>query len=723
MMLIVLTITGATVYIAENNLRANQQRLLNGQFQNQLRSFLAVQDLRSSAVAEKCRDVSRSVRLRAALEEKDVDDLYRNALIELQGVFNPNEPAANDAQQSVRASFFRFVDVDGAVLPAGDHPAGNVDPHSLEQALAPVAFELRDIGEQNVAFIAIGRGNDPAALRQIVLTKVCGWNGNGLGALILGFPIKQARGADSRGAEIKSGIWLNRQFYIADLSAADRHLIAQRIQAGLTQAAGNFIVDLESGPHLLFYKALSSQVAPAYDVCLYPLTASLREARTLRWKIIAFGVVVLLCGFGVSLFFAKKLSKPVDQIVATSAENVTRRKQAEKDLREVNRELEKALVELKATQQQVIQQERLSALGQMAAGIAHDFNNTLMPILGFADVLLQNDAMLDDKAETRRCLEMLRTSAKDASSVVSRLREFYRPTDSEEEFPIVDLAKLVQQAVALTEPKWRGLTQARGITVDVQTNFKAYPIVAGDESALREVLTNLLFNAVDAMPQGGRVSVETSIENERAVVRVADTGTGMTETVRRRCLEPFFSTKGEHGTGLGLSMVYGIVERHRGQLEIKSAIGKGTTFIIRLPLAQEVPAAQSNREVAAKSNSALNVLVVDDEARSREVLMAYLQTDNHSVATASSGREALEKFRLRHFDLVLMDRAMPEMNGEQTARFIKQVNKNIPVILLTGFSGQIDADGAKPAAVDVVLNKPITLDALRHTIRKLVRAT
>ena len=723
MMLIVLTITGATVYIAENNLRANQQRLLNGQFQNQLRSFLAVQDLRSSAVAEKCRDVSRSVRLRAALEEKDVDDLYRNALIELQGVFNPNEPAANDAQQSVRASFFRFVDVDGAVLPAGDHPAGNVDPRSLEQALAPVAFELRDIAEQNVAFIAIGRGNDPAALRQIVLTKVCGWNGNGLGALILGFPIKQARGADSRGAEIKSGIWLNRQFYIADLSAADRHLIAQRIQAGLTQAAGNFIVDLKSGPHLLFYKALSSQVAPAYDVCLYPLTASLREARTLRWKIIAFGVVVLLCGFGVSLFFAKKLSKPVDQIVATSAENVTRRKQAEKDLREVNRELEKALVELKATQQQVIQQERLSALGQMAAGIAHDFNNTLMPILGFADVLLQNDAMLDDKAETRRCLEMLRTSAKDASSVVSRLREFYRPTDSEEEFPIVDLAKLVQQAVALTEPKWRGLTQARGITVDVQTNFKAYPIVAGDESALREVLTNLLFNAVDAMPQGGRVSVETSIENERAVVRVADTGTGMTETVRRRCLEPFFSTKGEHGTGLGLSMVYGIVERHRGQLEIKSAIGKGTTFIIRLPLAQEVPAAQSNREVAAKSNSALNVLVVDDEARSREVLMAYLQTDNHSVATASSGREALEKFRLRHFDLVVMDRAMPEMNGEQTACFIKQVNKNIPVILLTGFSGQIDADGAKPAAVDVVLNKPITLDALRHTIRKLVRAT
>ncbi len=723
-MLIVLAITSATVYLAENNLRANQQRLLNAQFQNQLRSFLAVQNLRSSAVAEKCRALSRSVRLRAALEENDVDDLYRNALAELQDIFDPNESGSENSGHAIRASFFRFVDVHGDVLSAGDRPAGDVDPVLLKQALPPMARESRESGTQNVAFIASGRRNDLSALRQIVVTRIRGWDGNDLGALVLGFPIKQTGDAADHGAEIKSGIWLNHQFYIAGLSAADRRLVAQRVQVGSDEdLAGNFIVDLESGPHLLFYKLLNSQAAPAYDVCLYPLAASLRDTRKLRWRIIALGGAVLLCGFGASLLLAKKLSKPVDQIVATSVENVTLRKKAERDLREVNRELEKALVELKATQQQVIQQERLSALGQMAAGIAHDFNNTLMPILGFADVLLRNDKMLDDKAETRRCLEMLRTSAKDAASVVSRLREFYRPADSNEEFPIVDLAKLVEQAVALTEPKWRGLTQARGITVDVKTEFKACPVVAGEESALREVLTNLLFNAVDAMPQGGRILLATSIENERAVVRISDTGTGMTETVRRRCLEPFFSTKGEHGTGLGLSMVYGIVERHRGQLEIESALGKGTTFIIRLPLAQKLSAAQNTGEVGAQHTSALNVLVVDDEARSREVLTAYLRTDDHSVATASSGREALEKFRLRPFDLVVMDRAMPEMNGEQTARFIKQVNGNVPVILLTGFSGQIDAESAKPAAVDVVLNKPITLDALRSTISKLVHAS
>ncbi|MDP9003571.1 MAG: HAMP domain-containing histidine kinase [Verrucomicrobiota bacterium] len=231
----------------------------------------------------------------------------------------------------------------------------------------------------------------------------------------------------------------------------------------------------------------------------------------------------------------------------------------------------------------------------MASGIAHDFNNTLTPILGFAELLLENDALLENKVETRRCLEMLRTSAKDAANVVGRLREFYRPADTDEEFPVVDLAKIVQQAVALTEPKWRSQTQARGLTVEVTAEAKASPFVAGQESALREVLTNLIFNAVDAMPEGGRISLETSIEEDDAVIRVRDTGTGMTESVRQRCLEPFFSTKGERGTGLGLSMVYGIVERHRGKLEIESVAGHGTTFVIRLPSAEGCAPPRSSR--------------------------------------------------------------------------------------------------------------------------------
>src|SRR5205823_3927492 len=283
--------------------------------------------------------------------------------------------------------------------------------------------------------------------------------------------------------------------------------------ASVQQLAGRIRIHLEAGPHLLYYKALNpqTQFARTYQVCLYPLAVSIREEAVLRWKIIAFGLIVLACGFAASLFVAKRLSKPVEQIVAGSVENLTRRKQAETDLRETNRELEKALRELRATQQQVIQQERLSAIGQMASGIAHDFNNTLTPILGFTELLLENDALLDDKVEARRCLEMLRTSAKDAASVVSRLREFYRPAATDEEFPVVDLAKTVQQAVSLTEPKWRSQTQAKGLTLEITVDLKASPFVAGEESALREVLTNLIFNAVDAMPEGGRITIETSI--------------------------------------------------------------------------------------------------------------------------------------------------------------------------------------------------------------------
>lgn len=723
MMLVVLAVTTATVYLAEKNRRANQQQVLDAQFQSRVQSFLKIQEAQSEIITEKCLAISHAVRLRAALEERDVDDLYQNALTELEGILDRSGTSTENAPDLTRASFFRFLDADGLVLPPERHPAGLTDQASLDESLSSLGKMLRPEDDQAVGFIALARGNRPTALRKVVLTQIRAPSGRGLGALVVGFPISHLEDTESDRA-IKSGIWLKRQLYIESLDAADRHLVAEQVRAASgKETAGRFPVELESGSHLLYYKALDpeTQFAPAYQVCLYPLAASIREEQALRWKIIALGFVVLSFGFAASLFVAKGLSKPVEKIVAGSVENLTRRKQAEDDLRESNRELEKALNELKATQQQVIQQERLSAIGQMASGIAHDFNNTLTPILGFADLLLHSDKLLENKVEARRCLEMLRISAKDASSVVSRLREFYRPAETDEEFPVVDLAKIVQQAVSLTEPKWRNQTQARGLTIEVAVEVSASPFVAGQESALREVLTNLIFNAVDAMPEGGRISLETSIEGDDALVRVRDTGTGMTESVRQRCLEPFFSTKGERGTGLGLSMVYGIVERHRGKLEIESAPGQGTTFIIHLPRA-EISEAPAAAPIRTKSNSALNVLLVDDEPRVLEVVSAYLRFDGHSVSTAASGREALEKFRRNRFDLVVLDRVMPEMSGDQTARFIKQVNQDIPVIMLTGFGALIEVTGSQPASVDVVVNKPVTLDALRQTIEKLLHA-
>jgi signal transduction histidine kinase len=304
----------------------------------------------------------------------------------------------------------------------------------------------------------------------------------------------------------------------------------------------------------------------------------------------------------------------VDKIVAGSVENLTRRRRAEQDLVAANRELEAALRELRATQQQVIQQERLRALGEMASGIAHDFNNTLTPILGFTDLLLERPEILKDTGEAKRFLDLLRTSAKDAASIVRRLREFYRPLETNDEIAPVDLTTLVTQVVSLTEPKWRQQAQANGCTVQVETEISPIAPVAADESALREALTNLIFNAVDAMPSGGVITLRVTTEAEQALLQVRDSGTGMTEEVRQRCLEPFFSTKGDSGTGLGLAMVYGIVKRHGGTLDLVSQPGQGTTFTIRLPFAKPAEKSEAQENDVPVARSPLNVLVVDDES-------------------------------------------------------------------------------------------------------------
>lgn len=711
--------TFGSVYFAEQNLQRSQRRARDAQFQNQLRSFLALRETRSASILERCRALAQSVRLRAALEERDVEDLYRNASTELQSVLDP-EDEAGDAQ-SFRVSFFRFLDRDGKVLAPDDQPAGYNYDADLQSALAPAAGLLRTSANENTGFIAVRSGSDLAALREVVVSKILDWDGRTLGAIALGFPIQSRTASpNERQIGIRSGISIDNNLYISGLDFEDRARARQQLVAAIsTRSTGQAVVDLTNGPHLLFFQPLNAQSVfpPAFQIYLYPLADSLREAAMLRWKILALGAAVLIAAGGASFYLAGRLAKPVDEIVAGSLENLTRRKQAEKDLRETNRELEQALAQLKATQKQVIQQERLSAIGQMASGIAHDFNNTLMPILGFSDLLLKDDRLLSDKNEARSCLEMLHTAAQDAANVVHRLRQFYRPLEENEEFPIVDLARIVQQSVSLTEPKWRHQAQAGGATINVTTNLKALPIVAGEESALREVLTNLIFNAVDAMPDGGTIMVETAIEEECAVVRVRDTGTGMSEVVRQRCLEPFFSTKGERGTGLGLSMVYGIVERHRGKLDIESTLGQGTTFIVRLPLAEELPQEKIAETPVRSTSSGLEVLIVDDEERIRDVVTTYLRCDGHRVAQAASGREALEKFRRHPFDLVVLDRVMPEMNGEQTARFLKQLNPRVPVIMLTGFGSPTDAP-----SVDIVLNKPITIDALRHTIDKVLHA-
>jgi signal transduction histidine kinase len=728
LILLVVVVTGTTIYLTERNAQGRYQEALDAKFQEQMRLFSGLQDARRRAILDKCRAVSHSVRLQAALEEEDVEDLYRNALTELQGIYHPGTSTGEGTEtQGTRALFFRFVDANGSILPPGEFRAGHLSEESLDDALAPIAETLRNLEYQTVGYIAVSQEGGLTALREVVLTKVLDWDGKNLGGLILGFGVREAISADaSHDGASASGIWLGNGLYInTALSASDRTQLAHQISQAVTrQSTGNFLVTKDNQSQLLFYKSLdpNTQLTPAYEICLYPLAASIEQQRILRWKILGVGGLILLGGLLGSLFLARRLSQPVDKIVAGSVENLTLRRRAESDLVHANQELAKTLSELKATQQQVIQQERLRALGEMASGIAHDFNNTLTPILGFTDLLLERPEILADAEETVRFLKLLRTSAEDAGNIVRRLREFYRPLETHEELRSVELTAVISQVIELTQPKWRQQAQADGCNIQVKTHLQPIPPIAGDESALREALTNLIFNAVDAMPNGGVITLETAMDNDRAIVRISDTGTGMTEEVRQRCLEPFFSTKNDKGTGLGLAMVYGIIQRHNGVLELDSVLGRGTTFVIRLPFALAVENEAPALPVSPATKSPLHVLVVDDEPGIREVISAFLRSDGHDVITAADGREGLKEFQTGSFDVVVTDRAMPQMNGDQMAGLIKQTRPDVPVVLLTGFGTLIETTKTQPSAIDVVLSKPVTLKTLLSTIDSLRHA-
>ena len=409
----------------------------------------------------------------------------------------------------------------------------------------------------------------------------------------------------------------------------------------------------------------------------------------------------------------------IDHFIAIK-QDITTRKQAEQSLRDTNRQLVEALKELRTAQQQLVEQERLGALGRMASGIAHDFNNALSPIVGFADILLEHPDRIADRAKVIRYLELIKSSAQQATQVVRRLREFYRRRSRGEVFLPVDLNPLIQQTIELTRPRWELQTQAAGHPIKLQLDLAEIPLIYGNADELRDAFTNLIFNAVDGMPQGGTLTIRSAKNDQKVSLEFSDTGIGMSEETRRHCFEPFYSTKGEHGTGLGLALVHGIVRRHDGSINVETVLGLGTTFTIIFPLTvnQPVPAPVVKAEELPAPGAA-QVLLVDDEAQLREMLVEFLQLIGCTVEAVASGAEALARFRAGKFDLIITDQAMPGMNGDQLAVAIKQQSAATPVILLTGF-GMLMQLEALPPGVDLILSKPIGLAELRAGLSRVL---
>ncbi|MEJ0037741.1 MAG: ATP-binding protein [Gammaproteobacteria bacterium] len=383
--------------------------------------------------------------------------------------------------------------------------------------------------------------------------------------------------------------------------------------------------------------------------------------------------------------------------------------------------LQTAYDDLRQTQQAVMQQERLRALGQMASGIAHDINNAISPVALYTDSLLEREPALT--AQGRGQLQTIQRAIHDVAATVARMREFYRQREPQLALTSVSLNELVQQVVDLTRARWSDMPQQRGIVIELKTELALdLPGVMGAESEIREALTNLVFNAVDALPAGGTLTLRTQAAQSGQVrVEVSDTGVGMSEAARRSCLEPFFTTKGERGTGLGLAMVYGMVQRHSAEIEIESELGRGTTVRLSFAAAASLAQVESTAEGAVPTH--LRILLVDDDPILLRSLRDTLEGDGHVIVAANGGQQGIDLFRAslegdRKFDAVITDLGMPYVDGRQVASAVKAASHSTPVIMLTGWGQRLVAEGDIPAHVDVMLNKPPRLRDLRDALTR-----
>lgn len=371
----------------------------------------------------------------------------------------------------------------------------------------------------------------------------------------------------------------------------------------------------------------------------------------------------------------------------------------------------------KKMEEQLLQSEKLRALGEMASGVAHDFNNALAAILGNAQLLLYQV----QEEDARESLKTIEKVAKDSAQTVKRLQEFTRKRIPQELFKL-DINSIIRDVIEITRPKWKDEAQGKGIQVQVTSHLGEVPGVLGNGSEIREVVINLVFNAIEAMPGGGRIEIHTFLKGESVHVRIADTGIGISEENKKKIFEPFFTTKPFTNTGLGLSMSYGIIKRFGGEIHVESKVGSGTAFTIVLPIAvKEKEETVSNPSIRIGKQA--RILVIDDEETVRSVLSKMLSQVNHQVTVAMSGAEGVRLFQEKEFDMVLTDLGMPGMSGWDVCKSIKKINPAIPVGMITGWGLEVDKSRKDEAGLDFVITKPFDFQQIVTVVSEKIEST
>src|SRR5262249_26676819 len=365
---------------------------------------------------------------------------------------------------------------------------------------------------------------------------------------------------------------------------------------------------------------------------------------------------------------------------------------------------------------QLQQSEKLTALGQLAGGIAHDFNNLLQAILGYAQLMKANP---ENPALVHRSLAVVESAALDGSETVRRIQQFAR-LRPEERFMPVDVNHIVEDAVAITRPRWEEKIAHDSRPMDLRLDLRAREHIHGRSAALTEVMTNLILNAMDAMTDGGTLTITTKDVADTVLITVTDTGVGMPEHVRRRVFEPFFSTKGESGSGLGLSMAYSIIRRHGGEIRVDSEPNRGATFTLVVPCASDTPAAPAATSETTPRRSA-RVLLIDDEPQVLSALTELLQAAGHEVSAAAGGAAALKIYTPGRYDIVMTNVGMAGMNGWEVAERVRAVDARVPVVFITGW-GLREEERARLSALRVqrCLFKPVRPDELDAAVQAAV---
>jgi len=369
---------------------------------------------------------------------------------------------------------------------------------------------------------------------------------------------------------------------------------------------------------------------------------------------------------------------------------------------------------LESTRLQLVQSERLRALGELATGVAHNFNNLLSGILGHTQMLLSKDI----DASIRERLQIVEKLVLDGGEIVRRIQEFTRLRTTKD-FSAVNLKDIINDVVRMTESKWSGGHNTSKIVLRVDANQMEIPIVDGNATELREVFINILFNAVDAMPNGGELRIRTETNGKNVFVYFIDTGEGMSEETRKRVFDPFFTTKGSKGTGLGMSVAYGIINRHNGQISIDSELGIGTTVTVQLPVSEKV-IKEIECNYGLRREERARILLIEDHKITLDVLAENLVNLGYYVQKVESGMAGIKIFKGGNYDIVITDVGLCDISGWTVSKKIKEISSHVPVVFITGWGNQLSSSQLKECGVDYVLTKPFKIEEISAIIKKAI---